>query len=309
MEELTARLNSISEAAPYDVRWHVSDIETGESADRNGDDVIPSASTRKVAIMMTIFRGVSEGRWDLTETIPTTDEYRDGNFIGAILDGLDPGLNLSLRDHVVMMIALSDNVSTAILADKIGLDEVNQFCRDIGMEETNHRQGIPPNDPGITRDPESGNTTTPNDQGILLRKIVAGSRSEAAASEMGCTREQCRQALGILERQKYKRRLPGLMPSHATVAHKTGAVVKAWTEDGIPTCEGYHDIGVVSHGDDPLYTIAAFTNDVPPELDGGWPPRTHASHTIAMLNRRCWEHFADDDAEPIDFDKSPYETG
>lgn len=309
MEDLTTRLDAISEASPYDVRWHINDLRGEGSTNRNGDDVIPSASTRKVAIMMTIFRGVSEGQWDLTETIPTTEEYQEGNFIGAILDALDPGLNLSLRDHMVMMITLSDNVSTAILADKVGLDEVNQFCRDIGMEGTTHRLGIPPNDPGITRDPESGNTTTPNDQGLLLTKIVEGSQSEEAASEMGCTREQCQEAIEILSRQKYTKRLPSLLPPHANVAHKTGTVVKAWTEDGVPICEGYHDIGIVSHGGDPLYTIAAFTNDIPEKFDSGWPTRAHASHTIGRINRLCWEHFADDDTEPIDFEKSPYNLG
>jgi beta-lactamase class A len=306
MDELTTKLNAFCEKCPYEVRWHVHDVRDGREANRNGDDVIPSASTRKVAILMTILRGASEGRWDLNETIPTTEEYQEGNFIGAILDALSPGLELTLRDHLVMMITLSDNVSTAILADRIGLDAVNEFCRDVGMADTTHREGIPSNDPGITRDPMAGNTTTANDQGLLLSKIVAGSRDETAARELGCTREQCGLALEIMGRQKYQKRLPALLPPHANVAHKTGTVVRSWSEDGVPTCEGFHDIGVVSNGSDRLYTIAAFTNGVPDVLDGGWPPRAHASHTVARLNRLCWDHLADDDTEPIDFEKSPY---
>lgn len=306
MEELESRLNAICETRPYDVRWHVHDVRSGTRAHRNGDDVIPSASTRKVAIMMTVFRGAANGRWELDETIPTTEEYRQGNFIGAILDLLDPGLELSLRDHVVMMITLSDNVSTGIVADKVGLDEVNQFCRDVGLESTTHRQGVPSNEPGITRSPESGNTTTANDQGALLAKILEGSRDDDAASDLGCTREHCRLALKILGRQKYRSRLPALLPSGANVAHKTGTVVSAWTESGTPICEGFHDVGIVSRGDEPSYVIAAFTNDVPERIDGGWPPRAHASHTIAMLNRVCWDHFHGD-ADPIDLDESPYD--
>jgi beta-lactamase class A len=306
MQELTAQLDSISEQSPYEVRWHINDLQNGATTNRNGDDVIPSASTRKVAIMMTIFRGVSEGRWELDETIPITETYQDGNFIGAILDALSPGLELTLRDHMVMMITLSDNVSTGIIADKVGLDAVNDFCRDIGMSATTHRKGIPSNDPGTTRDPMSGNTTTANDQGLLLSKIVSGSRDEDVAEELGCTREQCQLALQIMNRQKYKNRLPDLLPPQSNVAHKTGTVVRAWSEDGVPTCEGYHDIGIVSNGDARVYTIAAFTNEVPEELDGGWPPRAHASHTIARINRVCWDFLVDDDTDPIDFEKSPY---
>lgn len=309
MEDLATRLNAICEPRPYDVRWHVRDVRSGTRIHRNGDDVIPSASTRKVAILMTVLRGASDGRWDLDETIPTTEEYRRGNFIGAILDLLDPGLELSLRDHLVLMITLSDNVSTGIVVDEVGLEEVNRFCRDVGLASTTHREGVPSNEPGVDRTPEEGNTTTANDQGSLLAKILEGSRDEAAASELGCTPEQCRLALQILGRQKYSDRLPALLPSGANVAHKTGTVVGAWTEEGTPIREGFHDIGIVSRGADPSYVVAVFTNDVPERLDGGWPPQAHASHTIAMINRVCWDHLHDDvGAEPIDFEESPYDV-
>lgn len=306
MEDLEARLNAISEARPYDVRWYVRDVRSGTRIHRNGDDVIPSASTRKVSILMTVLRSVADGRLDLEETIPTTEAYREGNFIGAILDMLDPGLELSLRDHLVMMITLSDNVSTGIVADKVGLDEVNQFCQDIGLESTTHRQGVPSNEPGISRTPEEGNTTTANDQGSLLAKILDRSRDDDAASELGCSREHCRLALEILGRQKYRNRLPALLPSGASVAHKTGTVVSAWTERGTPIREGFHDVGIVSQEGNPSYIIAAFTNDVPEQIDGGWPPRAHASGTIAMLNRICWEHFHGD-ADTISFGDGPYD--
>ncbi len=202
------------------------------------------------------------------------------------------------------MIAMSDNASTGPLVDEIGLDSVNQFCQDIGMENTTHRIGFP-NTEFNGRKPEEGNTTTPNDQGLLLSKIVKGSQQEKVAAEIGCTQELCQMAINILNKQKYRRRLRGLLPKEANVAHKTGTVVSDWTETG-PISEGYHDIGIVSNASEPLYNIAVFTNNIPRVLDGGWPPNTHAKHTIALLNRICWDYFLEDSIEPIKIDKSPY---
>lgn len=304
MDQLETKLNRICNKTPYEVRWHIEDVRNGGSIHRNGSDVIPSASTRKVAIMMAIFQRVTSGNMDLSETVPTTEEYMEGKFVCAILPHLEPGLELTLRDHIVMMIAMSDNASTGPLADKIGLDAVNEFCRDIGMKNTTHRVGFP-NTELDDRVPEEGNTTTANDQGLLLTKIVEGSQRAEAAAELGCTRELCQEAIKILNKQKYRRRLRGLVPKEANVAHKTGTVVSSWTETG-PVSEGYHDIGIVSNASEPLYTIAAFTNNISETLDGGWPPHAHAKHTIALLNRICWDHFSEGSTESIDVDYSPY---
>jgi beta-lactamase class A len=306
MDQLETKLSRICNKTPYEVRWHIEAIQNDGRIHRNGSDVIPSASTRKVAIMMAILREVNSGNMDLSETIPTTEEYMEGEFVCAILPHLRPGLELTLRDHIVMMIAMSDNASTGPLADKIGLDSINQFCRDIGMENTTHRIGFP-NTEFDDRVPEEGNTTTASDQGVLLTKIVEGSQQEKAAAELGCTRELCQEAIQILDKQKYRRRLRGLVPKEAKVAHKTGTVVRDWTENG-PVSEGYHDIGIVSDTSKPLYTIAAFTNDIPEKLDGGWPPRAHAKHTIALINRVCWDHFSKGSTESIDIDNSPYKS-
>ncbi len=52
MRDLVKRLNELCDAAPFQASWYLKDFATGGSADRRGDVPVPSASTRKISIMM-----------------------------------------------------------------------------------------------------------------------------------------------------------------------------------------------------------------------------------------------------------------
>jgi beta-lactamase class A len=65
MQALSDQLNAISDAQPFGSGWHVRNLRTGEAIDRNGGVPMPSASTRKVSIMMAALREAHHGRIDL----------------------------------------------------------------------------------------------------------------------------------------------------------------------------------------------------------------------------------------------------
>ena len=52
METLTRSLDHLCDTLPFHTGWHLKDLNTGAAAHRNGDMVVPSASTRKIAILM-----------------------------------------------------------------------------------------------------------------------------------------------------------------------------------------------------------------------------------------------------------------
>src|SRR6478672_7666897 len=52
MESLVMRLNELCDEQPFETSWYFKDLHSGRSAERNGDVVVPSASTRKIAILM-----------------------------------------------------------------------------------------------------------------------------------------------------------------------------------------------------------------------------------------------------------------
>ncbi|MGE3845040.1 MAG: serine hydrolase, partial [Vicinamibacterales bacterium] len=65
MDALANTLNDMCDVQPFHVGWAVEDLRSGWRASRNGDVVTPSASTRKVAILMTALGDAHSGRLDL----------------------------------------------------------------------------------------------------------------------------------------------------------------------------------------------------------------------------------------------------
>lgn len=275
-DELTESLGASCRSQPFASAWALTDVATGREIAQAGDRVVPAASTRKVAIMMTVLRAVSSGRLDLDREVPIDDRYRDQVFSG-LLQHLSSGLTLRLQDALALMISVSDNLSTAHLVDLVGLDEVNRFCADLGMSRTSHRHALIPELP-VDHDVTATNSTTPRDQNLLLFSILEGARDEMAAERLGCSRELCQVAIAILKSQLFADAMPALLPQRAVVAHKTGA---GWRD--------VSDIGVVYDDDEPVFALSVFTDGIPAALPDGTPGGYAARQHIARFARACWD--------------------
>src|SRR5881628_3524150 len=69
MRDLVKRLNELCDAAPFQASWYLKDFATGASADRRGDVPVPSASTRKISIMMAALAAVHAGKLALDQKV------------------------------------------------------------------------------------------------------------------------------------------------------------------------------------------------------------------------------------------------
>jgi beta-lactamase class A len=276
METLVRQLNDLCDAQPFHTGWYLKDLRTGTTADRHGNVVVPSASTRKIAIMMTALQGVRTGDFALDQPVTIQAKYQNNN--SGCFQHLQPGFTITFQDALVMMIIVSDNTCTGTVADMVGLDRINALCRSIGMVGTTHRHGMPPG--GLARDHavEATNATTPADVGLLLECILDGTRDEGAAARLGCTPVLCQLGLDILSWQKLNARMPMLMPPGTKIAHKTGTGAR-----------NYNDAGIVFQGEDPLFVLTVYTENVPDEMPDGLPGATAAQQTIAYLTRACWD--------------------
>lgn len=277
MDELVQELNRQCDAQPFHTGWYLNDLHSGKEAHRFGDVVGPSASTRKVAILMAALKEIHEGRLSFEQ--PVTPDLKYFNNNSGCFRYFQPGFTLPLIDHLVMMIIVSDNVSTGKIVDMLGLDKINAYSRSAGMANTTHRDNIPPGSLAWDHPVDATNTTTPNDVGRLLVKIVDGSRDEAAAAQLGVTSALCKRAIEIMSWQQLTNRLPYLMPPDAKVAHKTGRGVR-----------NYSDVGIIYRGDDPRYVLTVYTDQVQPVLPDGQAGRGISHLHIATLCRTCWDH-------------------
>jgi beta-lactamase class A len=275
MRDLAHHLNELCDALPFQTSWYLEDLTTGERADRLGDVPVPSASTRKISIMMAALGAVHAGKLALDQKVTIEARYQDND--SGTFQHLTPGFWITFRDALVMMIIVSDNTCTGTVVDLVGLDTVQRFCDAVGMTGTTHRFGIPPR-LGPDHRLDQVTTTTPNDQGLLLELILRGTTDPATAARMGCTPELCRLGLDILSWQKLKTRLPSLLPLGTKVAHKTGTGSR-----------GYMDAGIIFKDDRPLCILTAYTEHVPAALPDGTPGFAAAAQLIGKMARACYD--------------------
>jgi beta-lactamase class A len=281
MPDLIAKLNALCDEQPFTTSWYFKDLTTGETADRAGDVVVPSASTRKISILMTALAAFHAGSLSLNQPFSIEAKYQDTD--SGTFQFLTPGFEITFRDALVMMIIVSDNTCTGKVVDILGLDAINAYSRRVGMVGTTHRYNIPPKT-GRDHTLEQANTTTPTDVGKLLELILQGTTDDAVAASLGVTPELCKLGLDILLWQRLNNRLPLLLPSEAKVAHKTGTGVGG---------RNNNDAGIVFQGSTPLFILSAYTEGLPVNSADGTSGFNTASVLIGRLAKTCYDALAD----------------
>ncbi len=276
LHTLESELNKLCDAQPFHTGWYVKILRTGDTLQRHGELVVPSASTRKIAIMMTTLKAVNEGKLALDQPVTMAAKYQNND--SGCFQHLQPGFVIQLRDVLVMSIIVSDNTCTGTVADLVGLAPINALCRSLGMSGTAHRYGIPPAGMAGYLPADQTNATTPADVGRLLEMILQGSREAEAAAKLGCTSALCQLAIDIMSWQRLRNRIPARLPLGTKVAHKTGT-----------TAKNYNDAGIVYIDDEPRFIISVYTDGVEAELPNGEPGHTVAYDLVARLSRLCYD--------------------
>lgn len=276
LHTLASDLNKLCDAQPFHAGWYVKFLPGGETLQRHADVVVPSASTRKIAIMMTALQAVHDGKLALDQPVTMEAKYQHND--SGCFQHLQPGFVIQLQDALVMSIIVSDNTCTGTVADLVGLDAINALCQSLGMTGTTHRYGIPPAGMAGYLPAAQTNATTPADVGRLLEMILQGSDDANVAAQLGCSPALCQLALDILSWQRLRNRIPARLPLGTKVAHKTGT-----------TAKNYNDAGIVYINDEPRFIITIYTDGVAAELPSGEPGHTVAYDLAARLARLCYD--------------------
>ena len=275
MRDLVKRLDELCDSAEFQVSWYLKDLASGATADRAGAVPVPSASTRKISIMMAALAAVHAGKLSLDQKITIDARFQDND--SGTFQHLTPGFWLTLRDAMVMMIIVSDNTCTGHVVDVVGLGDVQRYTEAVGLRGTVHRYGIPPKT-GADNTLDKVTITTANDQGMLLELILKGTTDPAVAARLQCTPALCQLGLDILSWQKLKTRLPSQLPLGTKVAHKTGTGHRC-----------YNDAGIIFKGDKPLCVLTAYTVGVPDAVADGMPGFAAAYQLIGRLARLAYD--------------------
>lgn len=146
------------------ITWASVDPATGGAEHEHGDAVVPSASTIKLFVYSAFRRSALD-----------PDEEAAAPRVGGSGVAEYLGTPLTLADHAFLMLAVSDNASTNVLLERLGLDAVADEIRRLGLSRTVVRR------PMMTPGPENETTALELALGLerLLREPFAGDLLEA----------------------------------------------------------------------------------------------------------------------------------
>ena len=131
MRDLVKNLNELCDSAEFEVSWYLKDLTSGVTADRRGKVAVPSASTRKISIMMAALAAVHAGKLSLDQKVTIDTRFQDND--SGTFQHLTPGFWITLRDAMVMMIIVSDNTCTGHVVDLVGLANVQRYTEAVGL--------------------------------------------------------------------------------------------------------------------------------------------------------------------------------
>ncbi|MEO8271613.1 MAG: serine hydrolase [Aureliella sp.] len=147
----------------------------------NGQRVMPTASLIKLPIMIEAYRQVAAGAVSLDDmlTLKAEDQVPGS---GILTDHFSPGMSLSLRDAIRLMIRYSDNTATNLVVDHIGLPSTSKTMAELGFPETQLHSKVFRRDSSIA--PQRSEiyglgSTTAEDMTDLLVRIERGELVES----------------------------------------------------------------------------------------------------------------------------------
>ncbi len=203
----------------------IKDLTDGRTLFYHADEIMPTASAIKVAILAELYRQEAAGQQGKSGVVRLADPYTvDKADIVAgsdIMAGLTPGVTtLTNRDLATMMIAVSDNSATNVLIKRVGLGNVNTLLSGLGFTETKLRRQMM-DLKAATEGRE--NTATPADFVTLLEALHRGQIVPAPLKD---------EYFKMLATHKDSD-IPRLLPDDLTIANKPGSLEGVRSDVGI----------------------------------------------------------------------------
>jgi beta-lactamase class A len=221
---LRRTLEAIADAHRGVVGYRITNLETGESLARRGDETFPTASLIKVPVLVTLFDLAEKQQLSLDDPVVLTDIDKVGG--AGELQFLRTPLTLRLWDAAWLMSTLSDNTGTNLLLDRIKIRRVWQKMEALGLPHTKVHSGSMTRIASVAPDSSAKyglGVTTPNEMAQLFALLAQGKAvSPAADSTM----------LWILRHNADNSKL-ARFNYNVRLAHKSGDVDQARTDCGV----------------------------------------------------------------------------
>ncbi len=260
IERLKGQVELVSRQVKGVVGVAIKHLETGEAMAVRGDEPFPMASVFKIPILVEVMAQIKEGRFQLDDMWPLSP--LDLHLGSGLLSSLQaPGIALSVRNIIYLMMLISDNSATDLLLRKVGTEKVNERIRSLGVEGiTVNRscqelileyRGVDPNRyknltleeieklflQERTTNPQAWEQARQNFSQVMKDQstpLAMNRLLELIATRQILDQESCDFIIEVMLRcQTGERRLKGDLPPGVRVAHKTGTIGGTVNDVGI----------------------------------------------------------------------------
>ena len=203
----------------------VLDLTTGREWMYHANEVFPTASTIKLAVLAELYHQQELSLQGKTGGAKLSDLYtvrkEDLAPDSAILDNLTPGVTvLTDRDLAAAVVAVSDNSASNILTNRLGMAHVNELLDSLNLKQTRLRR--------LMMDLEAAkqgreNVATPHELVLLLQAIYQNKLFRP---------ELTQDLLSLLSTPKSSF-IPRLLPENLRIANKPGELDGVRCDAGI----------------------------------------------------------------------------
>ena len=245
--ELEAAVRDGAASIKGAVGVYMKHVESGETLGLNETRRFQLASVFKIPVLVTLFRQIHLGKYSLDDRVLFAESMK--TFGSGLMSSMKPGLNISVQDLQLLMMARSDNTATDILYDMVTPEAIQAYMKELGLKDTTidlDTRGLilgyigldPANRltpaelgqlPGsVWTSPErearqkafessTHNTSTPSDIGALLEKCVRGEIVDRATSD---------QVLETMKQHTGAELILRYLPFSTEIARKGGSLSK-----------------------------------------------------------------------------------
>jgi len=199
MDERLSLENRIAvELKSYDglMGIYIDDLK-GNVIKINEREKFETASTIKLFVLAALFERIEKGEISLSDML----EYRQEHVIdgSGILNSMEVGTRLSVKNVATLMIIVSDNIATNMLIDFLGVGQINECIGRLGCRDTVLHNRI-----DFEKYSRLG-TSTPADYAGVWVKMAKGTLISKAVSE---------KMLAICRQQHYNSMLTKSLPPY-----------------------------------------------------------------------------------------------